>query len=57
MKRQEIKTYSQVRVGDKLVRTEDLTPEQRVQLGTWLKTTYLNQLYQGEVVFHPLEEK
>lgn len=57
MKNQKIKTVSYVHVGDKLVNTQDLTDEQKVQLGTWLKTTYLNHLFQGEAVFYPLEEQ
>ncbi|MBD5154318.1 MAG: hypothetical protein HDT15_04385 [Oscillibacter sp.] len=52
-KQQEIKTVSYVHVGDKLVCTDDLTPEQKVRLGTWLKTTYLNNLYRGQAVFKP----
>lgn len=57
MKAQEIKTVSYVHVGDKLVNTQDLDSEQKKQLGTWLKTTYLNALFQGQAVFQPLEEK
>ena len=53
MKFQEIKTVSYVHVGDKLVNTDDLSDEQRVRLGTWLKSTYLNGLYQGQAVFYP----
>lgn len=54
---QEIKTVSYVHVGDRLVNTEDLDAEQRKRLGTWLKTTYLNTLYQGQAVFYPQEGK
>ncbi len=42
---------SYIHVGDKLVNTADLDDEQRKRLGTWLKTTYLNALYQGQAVF------
>ena len=57
MKAQEIKTVSYVHVGDKLVNTQDLDSEQKKRLGTWLKPTYLNALFQGQAVFQPLEEK
>ena len=57
MKAQEIKTVSYVHVGYKLVNTQDLDSEQKKRLGTWLKTTYLNALFQGQAVFQPLEEK
>lgn len=56
MKKIEIKTESYVHVGDKLVNTKDLSDEQKKQLGTWLKTTYLNALFQGQAVFRPLGE-
>ena len=52
MKSQEIKTVSYVHVGDKLVNTDDLSDELRVRLGTWIKTTYLNNLFQGQAVFY-----
>lgn len=57
MKQQKIKTVSYVHVGDKLVNTKDLSDEQKVRLATWLKTTYLNHLFQGQAVFKPLDEK
>ena len=50
-KRQEIKTVSFVHIGDKLVNTDDLNDEQRRRLATWLKTTYLNALFQGKAKF------
>lgn len=52
---QPIKTVSYVHVGDKLVNTDDLNAEQKKKLGTWLKTTYLNNLYAGQATFHSLE--
>lgn len=51
----EIKVVSYVRVGDDLVETSQLTPEQKECLGTWLKTTYLNHLFAGQAVFRPVE--
>ena len=38
-KGQKIKVVSYVHVGDQLVNTEDLDPERRRQLATWLKCT------------------
>lgn len=46
-----IKTVSYVHVGDHLVNTEDLNAEQTRTLATWLKSTYLNALFQGRAEF------
>lgn len=51
----EIKTVSYVHVGDKLVCTDDLDAERKKQLGTWIKTTYLNELFRGQARFYPAE--
>lgn len=56
-KQPKIKAVSYVHVGDKLVCTDDLTPEMKAQLGTWLKTTYLNNLYRGQAVFKPVSDR
>lgn len=53
MKQQEIKTISYVHKGGELVCTDDLTPEEKTKVGTWLKSTYLNSLFQGQAVFYP----
>ena len=45
-KKQEIRTVSFVHIGDELVNTDDLDDDQRRRLATWLKTTYLNALFQ-----------
>jgi len=50
-KKQEIRTVSFVHIGDELVNTDDLNDEQRRRLATWLKTTYLNTLFQGKAKF------
>ena len=50
-KKQEIRTVSFVHIGDELVNTDDLDDEQRRRLATWLKTTYLNTLFQGKAEF------
>ncbi len=55
-KAQKIKVVSYVHVGDQLVNTEDLDPEQRQKLATWIKCTYLNTLYAGKAKFYPVEE-
>ena len=40
-----------VHIGDELVSTDELDDEQRRKLATWLKTTYLNTLFQGKAEF------
>ncbi len=50
-KQQKIHTVSYVHIGDKLVNTDELDDDQRRRLATWLKTTYLNTLFQGKAVF------
>lgn len=55
-KEQKIKVISYVHVGDQLVNTEDLDPERKQQLATWLKCTYLNALFEGKAKFYPVEE-
>ena len=55
-KEQKIKVVSYVHVGDQLVNTDDLDPERKRQLATWLKCTYLNALFEGKAKFYPVEE-
>ena len=55
-KEQKIKTVSYVHVGDQLVCTDDLDPERKRQLATWIKCTYLNALYAGKAKFYPGED-
>lgn len=55
-KQQKIHTVSYVHIGDKLVNTDDLDDEQRRKLATWIKTTYLNTLFQGKAVFYESEK-
>ena len=55
-KEQKIKVVSYVHVGDQLVNTEDLDPERKRQLATWIKCTYLNALYKGKAKFYPVKE-
>lgn len=54
-KEQKIKVVSYVHVGEQLVNTEELDPERRQQLATWIKCTYLNALYEGKAKFYPVE--
>lgn len=46
-----LKTEAYVHIGDGLVNTDDLDREQRRRLATWLKSTYLNTLFQGKAQF------
>lgn len=55
LKSQEIKAVSYVHMGEKLVGTQELGAAQKKQLGVWLKTTYLNALFQGQAIFTPAE--
>lgn len=55
-KEPKIKVVSYVHVGSQLVNTEDLNPERKRQLATWIKCTYLNTLYEGKAKFWPVEE-
>lgn len=52
-KQTKIKTISFVQVGNRLVCTDDLNKEQRKYVATWIKTTYLNSLFQGKANFFP----
>ena len=49
--KRKIQTASFVHVGDRLVSTEDLNAEQKARVATWLKTTYLNELFKGKAEF------
>lgn len=50
-KKREIRTVSFVHIGEELVNTDDLDDGQRRRLAVWLKTTYLNTLFQGKAEF------
>lgn len=50
-KKQEMKTVSFIHIGGDLVNTDDLDDDQRRRLATWLKTAYLNALFQGRAEF------
>lgn len=52
-KQQKIKVISYVRVGEELVETSQLTPEQRLEMATVLKIRYLNTLFAGRAEFRP----
>ena len=54
-KKQKITTSSYVYVGDQLVNTDDLNPEQKEELSVWLATTYLNSLFAGRAKFRLAE--
>lgn len=50
-KQQKIRTVSYVHVGDKLVCTKDLTPEQKSYVGAMLQVEMLNAAFRGKAVF------
>lgn len=52
-KQPEIKVVSYVHVGNELVNTDDLSPERKRELATWLTCTYMNQLFAGKARFYP----
>ena len=52
-KKIQIKCESYVHVGDRLVRFEDLTDEQREYASQVLLSRYMNELYRGQAVFTP----
>lgn len=51
-----IKAVSYVHVGDQLVETSQLTAEQKKQLGTWIKTSILNEMFRGQATFRPADQ-
>ena len=55
MARQNIKitVESFIRIGDRLISTDDLNNEQKAFLGAMLKAQYLNGLFAGRAVFMP----
>ena len=52
---EDIKVISYVHVGETLVNTEDLTPQQRQRMADVLKAEWMNGLFQGRAVFKPAE--
>lgn len=52
-----IRVESYVQVGDQLVNTRDLNQEQRVQLASWIKLNWMNELYRGRAVFSLAEHE
>lgn len=55
-KQPKIRVVSYVQVGDELVETSQLAEEQKRELATWMKTTYLNHLFAGQATFRPAEQ-
>lgn len=47
----DLKVSSYVRVNGEWTNTNDLTPEQKVALATWIKQTLLNVRYRGVATF------
>lgn len=56
MKGQTIQTVSFVRADGALTDTQTLDKDRRRRLATWLKTTYLNELFLGEASFFPQDD-
>ena len=52
-KKIQIKCESYIHVGDRLVRFEELTQEQRENAAQVLLSRYMNELYRGQAVFTP----
>ena len=57
MAKTKIRVVSYVWVGEKLVETSQLTPEQRLKMATELKIRYLNTLCSGRIEFRPEPEE
>ncbi|HHU05966.1 MAG TPA: hypothetical protein GXZ65_05750 [Clostridiales bacterium] len=55
MAQTKIRTVSYIRAGERLICTDELTPEQKAYVATALKTKYLNALFAGSAVFCPKE--
>lgn len=49
--REPIRVEAYVTVNGEEVNVDTLTQEQKQQLATWLKKTYLNELFRGQAVF------
>lgn len=56
MAKQKIKCVSYVRVGEELVESSRLTPDQKKRLGTWLTVTFMNNMYSGRAEFRPASD-
>lgn len=54
-KREPIRVEAYVTVNGIETNVDDLTPEQRERLGTWLRVTYLNELFRGQAEFFAAE--
>lgn len=50
--REPIRVEAYVTVNGEEVNVDTLTQEQKQQLATWLKKTYLNELFRGQAVFY-----
>lgn len=51
--REPLRVEAYITVGGKLTNVDTLTENQRERLGTWLKATYLNELFSGQAQFTP----
>ena len=55
--REPIRVEAYVTVGDREVNVDDLTAEQKARLSSWLRVTYLNELFRGKAVFYEKPQK
>ena len=51
-----IKVVSYVHTARGLVDCDELTPEEKMRLGTELKKRWLNELFRGRAVFYEAED-
>lgn len=51
-----VKAYAKTKDGGE-VDVDTLDPEQKEELATWLKITYLNALFRGQAVFRLADEE
>ncbi len=52
LKFEDMKAVSYVHVGDKLVNTDELDPEQKKRLANALAVEWMNGLFRGQAVFY-----
>lgn len=53
---EDMKAVSYVHVGDKLVNTDELDPEQKKRLANALAVEWMNGLFRGKAEFFPAEK-
>lgn len=51
--REPLRVEAFITVGGEATNVDTLTEPQKERLGTWLKATYLNELFSGQAQFTP----